>query len=93
LKQAFTVKSFLATQDLERSELWLWLDSEHGYVGYKVERVIIEVSQRPASWHKEHSIKTRKIAEERYSEEAFIKRWRDILSEILNSARAENNAL
>jgi len=32
-KQAFTVKSFLATQDLENSELWLWLDVENGYSG------------------------------------------------------------
>jgi hypothetical protein len=27
-KQAFTVKSFLATQDLDESDLWLWLDRE-----------------------------------------------------------------
>ena len=33
-KQAFAVKSFLATQDLNNSELWLWLDSENGYAGY-----------------------------------------------------------
>jgi hypothetical protein len=35
LKQAFAVKSFLATQDLESSELWLWLDGEHGYDGHE----------------------------------------------------------
>jgi len=34
-KQAFAVKSFLATQDLENSELWLWLDIENGYAGYE----------------------------------------------------------
>lgn len=34
-KQAFAVKSFLATQDLNNSELWLWLDSENGYAGYE----------------------------------------------------------
>jgi hypothetical protein len=33
-KQAFAVKSFLATQDLESAELWLWLDSRNGYDGY-----------------------------------------------------------
>jgi hypothetical protein len=32
-KQAFAVKSFLATQDLDRTELWLWLDSENGRAG------------------------------------------------------------
>jgi hypothetical protein len=35
LKQAFTVKSFLATQDLDSTELWLWLDGERGYAGYE----------------------------------------------------------
>jgi hypothetical protein len=34
LKQAFSIKSFLATQDLKKSELWLWLDAENGYAGY-----------------------------------------------------------
>jgi hypothetical protein len=34
-KQAFAVKSFLATQDLNNSELWLWLDVESGYADYK----------------------------------------------------------
>jgi hypothetical protein len=33
-KQAFTVKSFLATQDLGNSELWLWLDAESGHAGH-----------------------------------------------------------
>lgn len=35
LKQAFAVKSFLATQDLKKSELWLWLDIENGHTGYE----------------------------------------------------------
>jgi hypothetical protein len=34
LKQAFCVKSFLATQDLANCELWLWLDAYDGYEGY-----------------------------------------------------------
>jgi hypothetical protein len=34
VKQAFCVKSFLATQELASSELWLWLDGEHGYEGH-----------------------------------------------------------
>ena len=34
-KQAFAIKSFLATQDLENSELWLWLDGENGYSDHK----------------------------------------------------------
>lgn len=35
LKQAFAVKSFLATQDLNNSELWLWLDVESGHANYE----------------------------------------------------------
>jgi len=35
LKQAFAIKSFLATQDLKNSELWLWLDVERCYTDYK----------------------------------------------------------
>lgn len=35
LKQAFAIKSFLATQDLESSEMWLWLDVENGHSGHK----------------------------------------------------------
>jgi hypothetical protein len=34
VKQALGVKSFLATQDLENSELLLWLDGESGYAGH-----------------------------------------------------------
>jgi Glycosyltransferase sugar-binding region containing DXD motif len=34
-KQAFAIKSFLATQDLDNSELWLWLDAESGYTDYQ----------------------------------------------------------
>lgn len=33
-KQALSIKSFLATQDLNRQELWLWLDSTFGWDKY-----------------------------------------------------------
>ncbi len=39
-KQAFAVKSFLATQDLERTDLWLWLDGEDGYAGHEENRFL-----------------------------------------------------
>jgi hypothetical protein len=39
-KQAFAVKSLLATQDLERSELWLWLDAEDGYAGHEQNEIL-----------------------------------------------------
>ncbi len=34
-KQVFSIKSFLATQDLNRVEVWLWLDAEKGYDNYE----------------------------------------------------------
>jgi glycosyltransferase involved in cell wall biosynthesis len=52
----------------------------------EIERVIVEVSEKPETWHKEHSIRTREVSEQKYSEDAFMNRWRYILGEILNSA-------
>ena len=34
-KQAFSILSYLATQDLSKTEVWLWLDEECGYSGYE----------------------------------------------------------
>ncbi|MEQ8172475.1 MAG: glycosyltransferase [Candidatus Eremiobacterota bacterium] len=45
----------------------------------EIENTIIKLSQMPEEWCKERSIKTRKIAEKKYSEEAFMERWREIL--------------
>jgi hypothetical protein len=52
----------------------------------EIERVIVEVSEKPGSWHRERSIKTRVVSEEKYSEDAFMDRWRNMLAEILNGA-------
>lgn len=52
----------------------------------EIERVILEVSQLPETWHKEHSIMTRQVSEQKYSEDAFMNRWRSILSEIIKNA-------
>ncbi len=49
----------------------------------EIEKVIVEVSEKPETWHREHSIRTRKVSEEEYSEDAFIDRWRNLLAEIL----------
>jgi hypothetical protein len=40
LKQAFAVKSFLATQSLESSELWLWLAGPSSYSVYEENRFL-----------------------------------------------------
>src|ERR1700683_12809 len=49
----------------------------------EIERVVVQLAGLPETWHQEHSLKTRKVAEERYSEAAFMTRWRDILTEVL----------
>lgn len=58
----------------------------------EIERVMLEVSKLPEGWHREHSIRTREVCERKYSEEAFINRWIDILSDILNSGRKNNES-
>ena len=40
LKQAFAVKSFLATQSLETSELWLWLAGQSSYSAHEENRFL-----------------------------------------------------
>jgi glycosyltransferase involved in cell wall biosynthesis len=51
----------------------------------EIEKVIVQVASLPETWHQQHSLQTRKIAEEKYSEAAFMKRWREILTEVLPS--------
>jgi glycosyltransferase involved in cell wall biosynthesis len=55
----------------------------------EIERTIIEISALPESWLREHSVRTRQVAEQKYSEDAFMRRWRDVLAEILNGAGAK----
>ncbi|MEM1995638.1 MAG: glycosyltransferase [Thermoplasmatales archaeon] len=49
----------------------------------EIEKTVLELAGLPEKWHREHSIRTRRVAEEKYSEEAFISRWREIISDIL----------
>ena len=51
----------------------------------EIERVILDVSELPESWHRKRRQRTREVCEERYSEDAFMERWRSILGEILDS--------
>jgi hypothetical protein len=41
----------------------------------EIENTLVKLSNLLATWHQEHSAKTREIAEEKYSEDAFISRW------------------
>ncbi len=42
-KQAFSILSYLATQDLNKTEVWLWLDEENGYKGYEQNEYLKEL--------------------------------------------------
>jgi hypothetical protein len=57
----------------------------------EIERVMVKVSQLPEDWHRTYSIRTRKTAEEKYSEDAFTDRWRTILTELLSRSGVRRN--
>ena len=48
-----------------------------------IEHTIRQVAGLPDAWHRERSLKTRAISEQNYSEDSFVTRWREILSEVL----------
>jgi glycosyltransferase involved in cell wall biosynthesis len=54
----------------------------------EIERVIIEASGMPGAYHREQFIKTRREAEERFSEEALKNRLRSIMTRIISNASA-----
>jgi glycosyltransferase involved in cell wall biosynthesis len=47
-----------------------------------IERLVVDVSRRPESWHAEQSRRTRAAAQRDYSEGAFLARWREILTSV-----------
>ena len=49
----------------------------------EIEKTIIRLSELPEDWGRERSIRTREFAQKKFSEEAFINRWRQILADIL----------
>jgi len=49
----------------------------------EIEKTILEMANLPTEWLSERSIRIMEVAEERYSEEAFIRRWREILDDLL----------
>src|SRR3990167_6435369 len=55
----------------------------------EIERVIREVSELPDSRYREYSIRAREVSVEKYSENAFMDRWRCILAEILSNNKDE----
>lgn len=50
----------------------------------EIERVVRDVSQQPADWHRDRSSRNRHVARARYSEAAFADRWRDIVTEVVS---------
>ncbi|HLF56336.1 MAG TPA: glycosyltransferase [Thermoanaerobaculia bacterium] len=49
----------------------------------EIERGVVEASEQPVDWLRERTEATRSVARTRYTEEAFRRRWRAILEEIL----------
>lgn len=58
LKQAFSVKSFLCTQNQEHTELWLWLDAADGYSQIETNPYLQELKSRIKilSWNADDEI-------------------------------------
>jgi hypothetical protein len=50
----------------------------------EIEAVIVEAAHRPDTWHRAHSLRARRAAETTYSEAAFQRRWREILTQVLS---------
>lgn len=53
----------------------------------EIERVIVDVSRRPPESLAEMAAGARRVAQTRYTEDAFTRRWRAIVEEITRSAR------
>jgi glycosyltransferase involved in cell wall biosynthesis len=67
---------------------WAGIDTEDFGLTFEeslgaIDRTVVSLSQLPEEWHKRRSIRTRQVAETRYSENAFMNRWREILADIL----------
>jgi glycosyltransferase involved in cell wall biosynthesis len=55
----------------------------------EIERVILDVAERPPVWHAERAAEARRAASERYSEAAFVDRWRAIVAEAALAPRSD----
>lgn len=58
IKQAFSIKSLLCTQNMESIEIWLWLDSENGYTQIESNSYLQELKGhiKILSWNVEDEI-------------------------------------
>jgi hypothetical protein len=50
----------------------------------EIKAVVTPLPGLPENWHRRRSMRVREVAEEKYSEEAFMDRWRSILRDILD---------
>jgi hypothetical protein len=73
---------------------WAGIDTEdfgvtfQGETVEEIEKGVREFSELPEAWYRERSERTRRAAEAKYSEAAFLKRWNKILAAVLDSAAA-----
>jgi hypothetical protein len=47
-----------------------------------IERAVLNFVHQPADWHRGHSLLTRQVAADKYSERLLVRRWREILTEV-----------
>lgn len=47
-----------------------------------IERLVRDASERPPDWHRELGARSRQVARNRYTEDVFEARWREIVVEI-----------
>jgi glycosyltransferase involved in cell wall biosynthesis len=59
----------------------------------EIERALVRVSRLPADWHRERSLRTRAVAEEKYGEDALVNRWRELLTAIAHTGRTLDRRL
>lgn len=53
----------------------------------EIEKIVLKISKIPSAWVHEYSIKTRKVAEDEYSEQFFTDSLRNTISEIIRAGK------
>jgi glycosyltransferase involved in cell wall biosynthesis len=67
---------------------WAGIDTDDFGVSFDdsleaIESAIVTVSRTTQEWHRQQSIRTRQVAEAKYSQDAFMNRWRQMLADIV----------
>jgi hypothetical protein len=57
----------------------------------ELEKTILELAELPPNWHRERSYRTRRVAEQEFSESCFVHTWRRIIHHILEAHSVEDD--